>query len=330
VGLSGLAPWAGACALPQQMLAAPDDLADYRAFRVAAHEGRRLFQAQRYLERHPHGAFSEEVRAVFDREEAAWFEAAKTSRVRAKEYVVDLPDGPHAEAARSLMVLFDEHQEDTDTLTLLADARHTAATLDYETARRRRLGELILQEVGALLDSATWGASLDVPPPALAGVLRGAVPDTWGGERHARREDAIYFVIPTPQGSQSRGVEVGFQLWTTKGRVTQGAIAGEDLFIRWSEAVLVRVLDAGSASDRALAASTVAEVLAGAFEATLPASRCTSPTMSGDVLARACDGWAVTVHMGSGPGTGDTVDVHGPTPAPAAPPANGARPSGIR
>src|ERR1700722_955063 len=141
VGLSGLAPWAGACALPQQMLAAPDDLADYRAFRVAAHEGRRLFQAQRYLERHPHGAFSEEVRAVFDREEAAWFEAAKTSRVRAKEYVVDLPDGPHAEAARSLMVLFDEHQEDTDTLSLLADARHTAATLDYETARRRRLGE---------------------------------------------------------------------------------------------------------------------------------------------------------------------------------------------
>src|ERR1700733_4061035 len=97
------------CAIPRQMLATPDDLRDYRVFRTAAHEGRRLAMAQRYLARHPDGAWAAEVRPLFEAEEEAWFEAAKSSRTRAREYVIDLPDGPHIEGARSLLVLFDEH-----------------------------------------------------------------------------------------------------------------------------------------------------------------------------------------------------------------------------
>jgi len=307
------------CAVPPQMFAAPSDLSDYRTFRMAAHEGRRLYEAQRYLKRHPHGAWADEVRAVFDEEEAAWFEAAKTSRVRAREYVVDLPEGPHADAARTLMVLFDEHQDDVETLALLADVQRTAAKLDYETGRRHHVSDVILAEVGALMDAATWGARLDAPPPTLAAVLRGEVEPTWGAGAHAQRKDSLIFVIPTPTGSQASVVDVTFQLWLEAGRIVQGVLRGDDLFVRWTEAQLVRVLDAGNPADRKLAASTMVDVLGGALEAVLPASRCpsTTPPGPGEILTRACDGWTVSVRMGEVPGALDVVDVRGPrAPAP--------------
>jgi hypothetical protein len=293
------------------MLAAPEDLADYRAYRTAEHEGRRLYEAQQYLERHTHGAWAEEVRAAFDREEPEWFEAAKTSRARAREYVIDLPTGPHADAARSLLVLFDEHQADFETLQLLAASRRMEALLDVETARRRRVSEIIRGEVAALLDPPTWGAHLDSLPPTIARAFRGDVPRTWDGGHHAHRQDELFFVLPTPQGSQARVVEVGLQVWLEQAGIAEGLVQGADLFVRWSEAMLVRVLDPGAAEDRALAASTVADVLAGALEASLPAARCAATLKHGEILARACDGWTTSVRMGDARGSEDAVVVRG-------------------
>ncbi len=309
------------CAVSKQMLAAPSDLDDYRAFRTAAHEGRRLYQAQRYIDKHPHGAWVDEVRAAFDTEEQAWFEGAKTSRARAREYLVDLPGGPHAEAARALLVLFDEHQADVETLELLAAARRTGAMLDYESNRRKRVSDVILEELAALLAPDTWGARLDAPPPALAGALRGEVAHTWGGAPHVQREDQLFFVLPTPQGVQGRVADVGFQIFLTAGRVREGAVAGDDLFVRWTESMVVRVLDASNPADRQLAASTVKDVLGGALEATLPEARCGARPRSDEILARACDGWTVSVHMGTEAGTGDFIDVHGPLQPDRAPAA---------
>ena len=304
------------CAVPTQMLASPSDLHDYRTFRLAAHEGRRLYEAQRYLERHPKGAFADEVRAVFDAEEPAWFEAAKTSRVRAREYVVDLPDGPHADAARTLMVLFDERQDDVDTVALLADVRRTAAKLDYESNRRHRVSDVILAELGALVDRDTWGARLEAPPPALAAVLRGEVANTWGAGAHAQRHDSLIFVIPTPTGSEPSVADVTFQLWVEGGGIAEGLVQGDDLFVRWAESLQVKILDAGKPEDRASAAATVVDVLQGTFEATLPASRCKKPPQGAEILSRMCDGWVVSVRMGEGPGTLDVIDVRGPAVGP--------------
>lgn len=318
------------CVVPRQMLAAPDDLADYRAFRTAKAEGKRLAAAQRYLARHTHGTWADEVRAAFDLEEEAWFEAAKVSRSRARDYVVDLPDGPHADAARSLLVLFDEHQADLDTLMLLADARRTEATLDLESSRRRHATEVLLAEAGALADPATWGASLDAPPPALATALRGEVASTWGGATRSRRDETFFFVLPTPQGSQARAMAWTFDLVLDRGRVVQGLVQGEDLFVLWSEALLVRVLDPTSAADRALAAATVVDVLSGAFESAVPAARCAArPSGASELLSRACDGWVVSARMGREQGEADVIDVVGPRPK-VAPPANRAPRPGMR
>jgi hypothetical protein len=306
-----LAPLAG-CIVPRQMLAAPDDLGDYRAFRAASHEGRRLASAQHYLARHPHGVWAEEVRATFDEEEEAWFEGAKSSRSRAREYVVDLPQGPHADAARSLLVLFDEHLGDVETLTLLAESRRTAATLDVQTDRRKHVSDVVLAAVAALVDPATWGARLDAPPPSLAIALRGEVLGTWDASARASHDDQLFFVVPTPQGAQERVVDVSLQVVLDKGRVVQGILQGEDLFVRWSESVLVRVLDPSVAEDRQLASATATDLLAGALEAALPASRCAKPASEGEPLVRECAGWNVSVRMGAEAGEVDVVDVVGP------------------
>lgn len=302
------------CAAGRQMTADSGDLADYRALRAAATEGTRLARAQEYVERHPQGAWADEVRAVYEVEEAAWFEAAKASRARARDYVVDLPRGPHAEAARSLLVVFDSTSDDIDTLKLLADARRTEATLEVESSRRKRVGEVILEEIGALFDPDTWGARVESPPPALAAVLAGATKRTWGGAASRSRQDALFFALPTAEGAQARVAEVKLALTLDKGLIEAASIAGEDLFARWTEAMTARALDPTRVQDRALAATAVAEVLAGALEARLPASRCAQP--SGDAaVARACDGWTVTARMGARAGAVDAIVIVGPSSA---------------
>jgi hypothetical protein len=300
------------CAVTRQMLTVPDDLADYRAYRGATQEGTRLATAQRYLDRHPHGAWAAELRRTFEAEEAAWFESAKVSRSLARDYLVDLPNGPHAAAARALLLLFDERYEDIDTLELLAAARRTEAMLDVESEHRKRIGETILGELAALLDPPTWGSRLDDPPAVLAETLRGPTPRTWGGATSGRRVDELFFVIPTPEGAQGRAVEVRFQLVLSSGRVAEGWIQGEDMFLRWAEANYLRVLDPTSPTDREAAASAVADVLAGALETRMPATRCTAAPSPGDLVSRQCEGWQAVATMGARAGQNDAVVIRGP------------------
>ena len=65
-------------------------------------------------------------------------------------------------------------------------------------------------------------------------------------------------------------------------------------------------------SDRDLARATIADLLAGRLEATLPASRCAGRPGEGEILVRTCDGWAVSVRMGAEAGEVDFIDVIGP------------------
>jgi hypothetical protein len=307
------------CAVAQQMLAASDDFADYRAFRMAAPEGLRLARAQAYLEHHPRGTWATEVRSLFEAEEETWFEAAKASRTRARDYVADLPHGPHVEAARALLIVFEKEETDIDTLVLLADSRRTSAMLDVESIRRRQVSEVILEELSVLIDPAMWGSTLDDPPRALASVLRGPPERTWGTgpsppRPTGRREDRLFFVLRTPGETEARVAQVRLRLSLQRGRIVGGIIDGEDLFVRWAEANQMRVLDPTLAAERAVAANDVAEVLAGALEARLPASRCTvqGPPSKDEILARACDGWRVSARMGARPGDDDLIAVQGP------------------
>src|SRR5580658_5800709 len=95
--------FASACAVPKALFTSSNDLTDYRAFRIAAHEGVRLARAQRYIERHPRGMWVDDVRRAFDQEEPLYFERASETRAKVSEYLADLPRGPHADAAIALL-----------------------------------------------------------------------------------------------------------------------------------------------------------------------------------------------------------------------------------
>jgi hypothetical protein len=226
---------------------------------------------------------------------------------------MDMPWGPHADAARALVNLFEGHPEDVETLELIAKAELMEATLNAESATRKRVGELVLEELAALLDKPTWAARLDAPPATREGVLRGPARSTWGlggTKLNSERTDRVFFVVPTPDGPVTRDVDVRFQLKLERGRVTQGTIQAANLFVRWAEAMQARTLDMDNANDRTTAALEIVEVLRGALEAQLPAVRCrVKPIGRGGILTRACDGWLVSARMGNRSGDVDTIEV---------------------
>ena len=299
------------CAVPRQVFAPSDDYADYRAFRIAPDEGIRLARAERYLRRHPKGVWVDEVHAAFDDEEAAWFEGAKSSRTRARDYVVDLPHGPHIDAARALLATFDERETDIDMLELLAASRRTEAMLNLQAERRTHVGEVVLEELAALIDPQTYGASLYDLPRSMAVVLRGPTPRTWGGALTTLREDEAYFVVPTPHEDVACVAEVIFRLQLNHRRIVGGRIQGEDLFLRWAEANEVRFLDPNSAADRSHSANAAAEILGGALEGRMPSSKCAKRPnrAAGEILSRSCEGWRVSVRAGARAGESDILDV---------------------
>src|SRR5690606_4512794 len=132
------------CAGLRPMLAPPEDLEDYRAFRVAAAEGTRLARAKRYLDRHPKGAFADEVRRAFEEEEPVYFERAQASREGIRRYLADLPEGPHADAAVALLVAFGSSMQEAELRDLARRVRYEDTKLEAAAVQRRAVGEAIL------------------------------------------------------------------------------------------------------------------------------------------------------------------------------------------
>lgn len=301
----------GCGASGRAMVADSGDLADYRAYRAAAHWGTRLRRAQEYLRAHPDGAFAAEVREVWEREEPEYFERAKLSRARASEYLQSLPNGPHAAAAVVILTTFDRRMEDIQMDELLRDARHTEATLERAAAQRRALGEALLARIGALLDRRVYGAHVEDAPPALRRALDGPSGSTWGALSW-RRDDDFYFLLPTRPERQARVVTVSFAVTLEADVITEGQIEGADLFLRWAEAAQTRALDPAVAEDREVAAAHVLDVVGGALEATLPSAKCAQKAEGNVKVVRSCDGWKATATMGARAGDVDTIVIRGP------------------
>ncbi len=299
------------CAMGRQLVAGDADFRDYRAFRMAAAEGPRLSRASAYLDVHPQGEWAPEVRAAFDAEEPAFFERCQASRETAREYLVDLPNGPHAAAAMALLVEYSMKVEDLATARLLRDARRTEAKLEAAAGRRRAVGEAILTATGALLAEGVYGTRIEDSPAALRRVLGGEAAVSWG-TTPARRDADYFFVIPTPEGRQERVATLTVRVVLDAGVIVEGRIEGLDLFVRWDESDLVRPLDASAPNHRSEAAFHAQEQLTGALEARLPAARCGEQRRPGELVHRACDGWTATVAWGQVEGEPDVVSIRGP------------------
>jgi hypothetical protein len=303
------------CATFKPMIARSGDLDDYRAFRVAGAEGTRLARAKTYLERHPAGSFAAEVRAAFDEEEPRFFEHAQGTREGARRYLADLPDGPHAPAALALLTALESNMQDAELRDIAQRARHDDATLEAAAVQRRAVGEAVLAATGVLLDADVYGVPRAEGPPELRALMTGRAGSTWGGVP-LRREEDLFFLLPTRPERESRLVTLEIALVEEAGVVTGATIAGADLLVKWTEADQIVKLDPGASEDRTEAQVHAMDRLEGALERRFPSGTCPDLRGPRELYHRACDGWEVVVRPAETAGAKDAIILRG-RPGPA-------------
>jgi hypothetical protein len=299
------------CAELRPMLAPPQDLEDYRAFRVAAAEGTRLARAKRYLARHPKGRFREEVQNAFEEEEPRWFERAQSSREALRRYLADLPDGPHAEAALALLIAFGSSMKDAELKDIARRVRFEDAKLEAAAVQRRAVGDAILAAVGVLVDEEVYGVPREAAPPALRTLLLGRSSPTWGGVP-ARREEDLFFILPTRPERESRLLTLEVTLREAGGVVVGATIEGSDMFVRWTEADQIARLDSAAVDDRMEAQVHAMGRLEGALEGRFPSASCPDQRTDRELYHRACGGWEGTVLAGAKAGDKDAIILRAP------------------
>ncbi len=313
------------CAELRPMVAAPGDLEDYRAFRVAAAEGTRLARAKQYIERHPSGAWIEEVRTSFEEEEPRYFQEAQASREGIRRYLADLPDGPHADAALALLIAFGSSMQDAELRDIARNVRFEDAKLEAAAVQRRAVPEAILSTLGVLLDEDVYGAPLSSAPPKLRTLLLGKDATTWGAVP-SRREEDLFFLLPTRPERESRLLTLEISVTEADGVVTGGVVEGSDMFVRWAEADKIVRLDPSAAEDRTEAQIHVISRLEGALERRFPSASCPDTRKDRELYHRACNGWEAVVLPGTKAGDKDAVVIRAPrgtTTPPKATPAVG-------
>lgn len=301
---------ASGCASFKTVLAPPNDLEDYRAYRVAAYRGTRLARAQAYLERHPDGAFAEEVRAAFEEEEPKYFAQAQESRDGVRRYLADLPRGPHADAAVAMLIALESDMQDAELRDLARKVRFEETKLESAAVQRRAVPETILGAVGVFLDDNVFGVPRDEAPPGFRRLLWGTTPPTWG-RTPSRREEDLFFLLPTRPERESRLLTVVITVEEKDGRVAGGRISGSDMFVRWAEADQIVKLDPDAPDDRAEAHVHAQARLDGALERRFPKASCPDRGSGRELLHRVCDGWEVVVIPGERAGDDDAIVIRG-------------------
>lgn len=296
------------CGTLRPIWAPSADLDDYRHFRVADDPGVRLARGYVYLARHPRGAWSEELRAIVEVEEPAYFVRAQSSRAALIDYLTNLPSGPHAEQAISLVAAYDRGLEEAESDRMLREARLTEATLEKASAARKRVGERVLGGLAVLLDPKLVGTRSDAVPPETRRFFEGPAASTWGALSPSLEED-LFFLLPTRPERTSRLLTLVTELVVEDGVVIGARMRGDDLLVKWYEASRIVALDPSRPEDRTEAMTASLEVLAGAAEQAFPASRCAAPSAGRELLVRQCDGRSLRVVVGEKAGDADTVEV---------------------
>jgi hypothetical protein len=301
-----------ACAGKLDALVAPtSDYADYRLTRVAPTVPERLQAAERYLKRHPDGAFREAVARWYGRIEPLFFEASSDSLAGAEKYLSVLPHGPHANSAEQLR----------DAFRAAARVNAGERIAEQGAAFERRLAaaakardEVLVTYtawIGRVLDFDGWGRPLAEASEPFASV--------WLAEPRPKcAPDRCSKLITLPYELEIAGkpesfvclLEIAVRL--TKGRVEAVTITGPALFARLAEAHLARPTSADE-QGRARARSWAIELTEGAAERRLPRSRCAREGTPRAALVRECDGRRLELYAAAGPDESeDRVVIGGP------------------
>lgn len=302
------------CTAAQGLVASPRDYAAYRATRVAPTLEARLTAAQRYLEEHPTGFYTDEVRGSFEPAEEVFYEAKKGSRAGLLAYLAALPRGPHRDDAMRRIDVLDAAERVKRAEVARAQARATGAA----AAQRKEVREELERWLARFLERAVFKApfaeasgavlvpyTLNLPAPRceLVDPPEGAV------ARRCAKVVELPYSVEVDRDVEPREAIVEIALVEDeRGVPLEVTLSGSGLFVRLEETYRVRPLSADNAEHRAAAAARAVELLKAVFSRVVsddPAcQRRASPPAS---LVLACAGIHVTLSAGATPAEDDRV-----------------------
>jgi hypothetical protein len=294
----------------RRVTAPAGDYADYRAVRVASSVPLRLQAAARYLERHPDGAFHDEIADWFAKIELLFYQASADSRQGMQAYLAALPQGPHAPNAQQRLDAF------RDTAKAAAGERLVAmaAVFEKRLAAAAQSREDVLTAYSSwlrrLVDFDAWGRPLDEASDELK--------KAWSEGPAPRCEpDRCTKLLEIPYELEVAGkpepfeciIEISLQL--SAGKVVGAVVSGPDLFARLTEA------DSAEPSTRDAEARRhtvvfAATLTSGAIERRLQRARCDRDPSPPAVMLRECDGIRLEVFPKLTLDDDDRVVIHGP------------------
>jgi hypothetical protein len=290
--------------------ASTGDYADYRAVHVANSVPSRLKAAALYLERHPEGAFHDEIADWFAKVELLFYEASADSPRGMQSYLDALPKGPHAPSAQQRLDAF------RDTAKAAAGERLAAiaAVFEKRLAAAAQSREDVLTAyaswVRRLVDFDGWGR-----PLAEAGD---ELTRAWSQGPPVRCEpDRCTKLLEIPYELEIAGKPEPFEciieisLKMSQGKLVGAVVSGPDLFARLIEANLA---EPSVRDDEARKHAIVfaANLTAGAVERRLPRARCERDPTAPAVMLRECEGISLEIFPKRTQDDDDRVVIRGP------------------
>lgn len=297
------------CAGSARVIASPAETDAYRRTRASYTVEDRLVAAERYLEAYPDGRFAADVRARFAAEEARFY-AQKSGRTDGLDwYLRVLPRGPHAAEASLLRAEYAKREEELSRAGVLRTAWSMERRLARAEASRKQVVELVGAFLAGAAASDAWGRPVWSQPREVLEVLRGPPNPGKCDDVRCARFASVPFSIPIAGGGlDERALVVDVVVALSDGGVSRLTLRGPGLFSRVYEAQRGRALEADAESARALAVGFAEELVAGTFEARMPATSCGRPVTPPEILRRACGGALLRVVVG-GEGEDDVVEL---------------------
>lgn len=313
----GLASLVG-CTSGKAFIATAGDYADYRETRVSRTFEGRVGAAGRYLERHPHGAYVEEVKPYFERAELLFYESNEKTIDGLEAYLDALPKGPHAAAARDALSFLRERSNRPDDL--LVAAASTRRRLEQNAALRARAREALSAWLERSMTRSLFTTPFDEAPkevlvPFVLGLPEPRCstidPPERGAVRRCAKVLSLPYVIPVKRSYESRELTFEVTIETdARGRARRVVVSGPDMFARLQETYAKDAIEASDLARRIDAVERAVDVITGAFEAQVSIDpKCAEDVAAPDVTHLHCNGIDVVGTLGGGPDGDDVVIV---------------------
>jgi hypothetical protein len=301
------------CEVASTMAAPNDEYVAWRKVRTSSSVEARLKASHAYLERFPHGHWTEEVRPWFLRAEAKYYVRREESPPGLEEYLEVLPRGPHAEEARLELERHRARVAEGVRSRIEIDARYTEARLAELARQRENARESFASWVGRLLSIESWGERTTSLDHEFIYAWRIDKPRGRCVEDRCSKLVEQQFELPGGGDQVARELDFEVILLLQQGMLQQTSLQGPHMFSRLYEASASKPVLAGDAQARVQAIAFAVDVLNGAAEARLAASRCHQDAVGSVVFKRACDGWSIEAIAAEEPAVDDQVIVRGPS-----------------